>query len=213
MQRPVRISEGKVLENWAISESSSVRRWKDITKILPKETITKVKNRQLSKLSKQDNYALKRMIIEFRLPLLKGLLRIKPTWWKGSIDVKDLEKLRIINWPPFVNLTGSQNFADLIDSFEDGHFPPNHKEFEANLKRIRRNLQIKEMVGVPIAVAENKNPPYFLVEGFTRYAAILMNFRNKKLTDEKIPLILGVSVNIKHWHLWDDVANINLFHT
>lgn len=210
MQDLIRINEREMLRTWAIAEASSVRRWKDIKNLLPKETLSKIKNKQFTKLSEDDYKALEQMITQFRSPLLGGLFRLKPDWWKGYIEIKDLESSKMMNWPPFVDLAGSNNLSDLIDEFEKGNYPPNHKEFEANLNRVRRSLKIKEMMGAPIFVANNKTTPPHLIEGFTRCSAILMNFRSGKLKNNKIPIILGLSKHLKDWYLRDDKSNINL---
>ncbi len=200
-----------MLRNWAIAEASSIRRWRDIHNNLPQDTAEKINKKNYKQLTPTDHNALEEMIVQIRAPLLKGLLPIKPQWYKGYLSSEDLMELEMMNWPDFVNLANSRRLLDLVKAFEEGKMPNNHHEFAANLDRIRDDLNLSNMVGSPIILSRSKNPPYYLVEGFTRCSAILMNMREGKFTEEQIPIMLGVSDRFDEWYLNDDKKGLKLY--
>lgn len=88
--------------------------------------------------------------------------------------------------------------------------PPDHQEFAENLERIQKNFSLKNMLGTPILVAKDLHGPYYLIEGFTRSIAILLNERNGNLNEENIPVHIGVSDKLNEWYLKQENSSLHL---
>lgn len=194
-----KISEEEMLRNWALAEVVSIRRRKYLGDVLPSEILKKARQGRYE-FSEQEEQKLVEMIRSFRAPLLDGLLPLKASWFEGELPIKELKELEIMNWPPFVNLARSRKLADLVQAFWQGKMPLNHHEFKENLEQIRQSFSVSSMQGKPIAVSRSKEPPYTLVEGFTRLSAMLLNILDGKFYDEEIPIILGVSERLSEWN-------------
>ena len=193
-----KITEKQMLRSWALAESSSVRRWKYIKDILPTEILNKVQNNQQN-FSEEEWIKLEEMIRYFRSPLLNNLLNIEMEWYKGVLPTSGLKDLEMMKWQPFIDLAGSRKLRDLVEAFLDGKMPPNHIEFAANLEKLEKNFDINKMSGDPVVVSRSIEPPYMLVEGFTRLSALLLNILENKLHGREIPVILGVSSRLEEW--------------
>lgn len=194
-----KISEEEMLRNWALAEVASIRRWKYLGDVLPPE-ILKMAQQERSEFSEQEWKMLVEMIRNFRAPLLDSLLPLKLEWFEGELSIEELKKLEIMNWPPFVGLAGSRKLVDLVQAFQQGKMPPNHHEFAENLERIQQNFRMSSMQGKPIVVSRSKEPPYILVEGFTRLSAMLLNILDGKSYKVDAPIILGVSEQLSEWN-------------
>lgn len=195
IQNLEKISEKEMLRDWAFAEATSIRRMPYLKKTLGETLLEKLKTADASLISEPEWESLEAMIRKNRAELLDGLLNIEIEWFRGDLSVSDLKELRIMNWEPFVTLAPSRNLVDLVRAFERGEMPPRHHEFAANLQRIKENFAIEKMKGRPIFVGRSKEPPYILVEGFTRLSALLLGGIRVNL----LPIILGVSRNIERW--------------
>lgn len=204
-------SEREMLKNWAIAEATSVRRLPYLQEVIPADILDKLSRRDFPALKESDFDTLIKMILVSREELLKGLLQLDLKWFNASITIKELDEARMMNWPSFVELAGSRKLADLVVAFEQGKFPANHHEFRKNLERIRQGLNFGEMYGVPIFVGKNQQAFFYLVEGFTRCSAILMNLRKGIVQQAEFPIIIGFSENIENWYLNDDKNSTKLY--
>lgn len=193
------INEKEMLRNWALAEVSSERRIPYLQKYFSDEILQKISNNKISEFSDTDWGTLEKMIRSERSKLLDGLLILNIDWYKGNFFTEELNILSIMNWPPFVNLAGSRKFVDLVKKFQEGMMPPNHYEFEANIKKIKDDFDFAKIVGMPILVSKNIDPPYFLIEGFTRLSAMLLNIWEGRQYTKKLSVILGVSKQINKW--------------
>jgi hypothetical protein len=196
-----------MLRIWAVAEGANPERWKDFN--VPEHIKNKIIKGNLNELTELEYEILEKNLLWFRSPLLTGLLKLKPKWYKGLLPVQELSALKILKMPKFIEISGSDNFIDLIISFEQGK-RISDDSFMASLEKIRSNFNIERMVGVPIIVGESTNPPYILVEGYTRCSAALLNQRSGILKEEKIPLILGTVSNLNEWYLNDDQNGLKL---
>ena len=192
------ISEEEMLKNWALAEATSTRRWKYLGKILSPEILGKVKNGPYE-FSEKEWQELLAMIRQFRSPLLDELIPLNLSWYEGKLPMSELGKLEMINHAPFVNLAGSKKLIDLAHAFEKGEMPPNHPEFAENLEQLKVGFSLDKMAGKPILVSLTKQPPYELVEGFTRISAVLINSLNGKSFEGEMPVILGVGKQVSSW--------------
>lgn len=193
-----KVSEEEMLRNWALAEVVSIRRQKYLHGILPTGLIQKILERQ-NEFTENEYKHLTEMIRSTRAELLDGLLGLNVEWYEGRLPIEELKSLEMMNWPPFVNLAGSKRFLDLVNAFQEGKMPPHHHEFAENLERIRKELKIENMKGKPIVLSQSNEPPYILIEGFTRLSAMLLNILDGKLYKGKIPVILGVSKRLSEW--------------
>lgn len=193
-----KISEDEMLRNWALAEVVSIRRQKYLHGILPERLVQKILDRQ-SEFTEDEYKYLTEMIRSTRAELLNGLSGLNVEWYEGRLPVDELKDLEMMNWPPFVNLAGSKRFLDLVNAFREGKMPQNHHEFAENLERIRKELKIEDMKGKPIVLSQSTEPPYILVEGFTRLSAMLLNMLDGKSYEVGIPVILGVSKRLSEW--------------
>lgn len=194
-----KISMQAMLRNWALAEASSERRIPYVRTYLTDETIRKVVSQRASDLSEQEMENLEQMILRERSSLLDGLLKLDVVWYSGILPIEDIDGLRIMNWPPFVNIAESRKLRDLVRAFKHGKMPPGHHEFEENLFKIKAGFSFEKMVGMPILVAESKKPPYLLVEGFTRLSAMLLNMSEGIRYTGQLSVILGVSQRLNEW--------------
>lgn len=198
------VSEREVIRNWAVAEVASTRRAPYLQGTFSPEILSKVHEGRLANLSEEEWGVLEGMIRRNRHELLDGLLPLGVKWYKGVLPVKELLKLKMISWRPFVDLAKSNNLIDLVRAFERGEMPPHHHEFSENLRRIQRTLNLQEMIGAPIVVSRGELPPYYLIEGFTRCSAMSLNYRKGIFSGKKIPVILGVSERIHEWSFLGD---------
>jgi len=194
-----RITEEEMLKNWALAEIASIRRRKYLGEALPPEILKKSQEGNYE-FSEQEWQQLTAMIRNFRSPLLDGLLMLKMEWYEGVLPAAELTKLQIMNWPPFVDLSGSRKLIDLAKAFLRGEMPPKHPEFAENLEILRKDFGISCMRGKPIIVSQGEQPPYILVEGFTRLSAMMMNMLEGKTYEANLPIILGVSKRLSEWN-------------
>lgn len=194
-----RISASAMLRNWALAEASSDRRIPYVREYLTDGMMREITGKGMSDLSEQELESLEQMILKERSGLLGGLLKIDVEWYSGNLSLEDAESLRIMDWPPFVSLAESRKLLDLVRAFQWGKMPPDHREFEISLLKIKEGFSFDKMVGVPILVAKSKNPPYLLVEGFTRLSAMLLNILDGKQYAGEFPVILGVSQRLDEW--------------
>jgi len=193
-----KISEEEMLKNWALAEVTSVRRQKYLNKTLPEGLIQKIRQ-GLHEYTEDEWGRLIEMVRSTRSELLKGLLGLDIEWYEGKLPIEELKNLEMMNWPPFVELAGSRKFLDLIRAFQGGKMPSKHHEFAENLERIRKELRPESMQGKPIVLSRSEEPPYILVEGFTRLSAMLLNLLEGKSYGEKISVILGISERLDEW--------------
>lgn len=193
-----KISEEIMLQNWALAEITSIRRQKYLNGALPQGLIEKIRQGQYD-FTKREWKQLTDMIRSTRSELLSGLLQLKLEWYDGALPVSELNTLEMMNWPPFVNLAESRKFIDLVDAFCAEKMPLNHHEFAANLERIKNEFVLDKMKGMPIVVGQSIQPPYVLIEGFTRLSAILLNLLENRVDVKEMLIILGVSTRLKEW--------------
>lgn len=205
------INKNEVLVNWAISEANS-EGWRK--KCICDEGLPL--SPELRKKISQDTVSYIDFSEEERQKLIgkinrcrEMLLRILPTkidWYKGNLFMEDLENLEMINWgsgrnaksgayeQSFVDFTGTKKLSDFINKLRAGMVPQGQKDFVDNLDKLRRNFQLEKMKGAPIILSKSKtNPPYRLMDGFTRISAILWNFKDGMPYEKIIPVFLGVS--------------------
>lgn len=193
------ISAVEMLRDWALAEASSERRIPYVRTYLTDEVIRKVTSQKASDLSEKELENLEQMILKERSDLLSDLLKLNVEWHRGNLPLKEVEGLRIMDWPPFVNLVESRGLVDLVRAFQAGKMPPNHHGFETNLHKMKAGFSFDKMVGTPILVARSKEPPYVLIEGFTRLSAMLLNVFDGIQYVEALPVILGVSQRLDEW--------------
>jgi len=193
-----KISEEGMLRHWALAETASIRRWKYLENMLPQKILDKVRVDDFD-FTNGEWQKLVLMIRSFRSPLLDGLLLLQFEWYEGVIPVNELDQLEMMNWPPFAGLAGSRKLVDLALAFQEGKMPPGHHEFAENLDWLRSDFQIDKMKGRPILVGKSNEPPYMLVEGFTRMSALLLNLLEGNTMSEDMPIVLGTSRRIGEW--------------
>lgn len=198
IQNLKKISEKEMLRDWAFVEATSIRRMPYIKDALGEALCEKLEAADASRISEQEWESLEAMIRRNRAELLDGLLNIDIGWFEGDLSASDLKELKIMNWKPFRALAPSRNLADLVRAFERGEMPPRHHEFAANLQRIKEEFAIEKMKGHLILVGKSNEPPYVLVEGFTRLSALLLG----EYRVDSLPIILGVSQNIERWKFY-----------
>jgi hypothetical protein len=54
----------------------------------------------------------------------------------------DLDKLEMINYPPFVDPAGSKRLIDLVHVFREGRTPPNLHEFAEDLEWLTNSFSL-----------------------------------------------------------------------
>lgn len=194
-----KINEEEMLRNWALAEVASVRRWKYLNSVLPSGILEKA-GRGDHWYSEDEWQKLVEMIRSFRAPLLDGLLQLEIEWYEGNLPTVELKDLEMMNWSPFVSLAGSRKLIDLVQAFQEGKMPPKHHEFAENLSRIQKEFRLEMMWGKPIVVSQSEQPPYILIEGFTRLSAMLLNLSTGQSYRQDIPVILGISDRLDEWN-------------
>lgn len=178
----------EVVRNWAIAEAVSKRRLPYIREKLIPSLVQKLENEEVDNLSEEEWSELETMVLDERKELLNGLKELNLIWYKGALPFGEIEQLFMMKWKPFIDQAGSQKFSDLVDTFREGKMPDKHFEFGGYQTVIKGSFDINRMKGAPIVLSESEQPPYYLVEGFTRLSALL-------LSDSKpdhVPVILGV---------------------
>lgn len=205
-----RVTAKDVLRNWAVAEASSKRQWSSLRQLVSPTTVKKLDKGQPDTLSEAEWENLERLIVQSRASLLKGLLRLNLRWHRGELAAEELNSLHMINWPPFTELAGSTRLVDLVAALERGQMPPDHEQFALSLRRIQRDFKVERMIGNPILVSETSRPPYYLIEGYTRCCAMLLNLRRGTLPIRRFPVLHGIGRALQKWHRNDDRGDLKL---
>ncbi len=205
-----KITTEEMIRNWAIAEASNSQRHVALQN-MPKRIEKLLATQQFDKLTPKQWELLEKRIKEFRSYFFDGLLKLNVTWYKGHLKSQDISHLEILKWPDFLAIAQSRKFLDLVIALENGQHPPENEAFITNLERISSDFSIARMSGAPILVASSKKPPYYLIEGFTRCSAILMNHRKGIFTEQYIPVIIGVTDELDQWYHNDDPTSIKYY--
>lgn len=190
-----------MLLNWAIAEATSHRRWRYVKHLLPISTSEKIEQKAFESLTQEDQQALITMIRHAREPLLKGLLPIPVTWYLTTLSFEHYMNISICHFPQFIQIAHSDTLIELVEALERGEMSPKHDEFREQLLHLEKHFSMQQMHGVPILVALHNTGPYYLIEGFTRSCAMVMQARKGKQTYETVPVIMGIGKDLTMWFL------------
>ena len=191
------VPEAKVLRNWAMAEFSNPDRWTTLAKVVPGEVLQRLRGRL--PLEDHEWADLAYLIHQFRSPLLNGLLALHPHWYSATVAVGDLPSVRVIAYEPFVRAAPSRLLNDLATAAEDGD--PIDGGFNVLVRRMAEAFDLATMQGMPILVAQTINDPWYLVEGYTRCAAMLLASRAGRLAaDTSAPIIFGIAPQLPPWN-------------
>jgi len=191
------IPQSAVLRAWAIAETTSnktplgdaVREGR-----CAPELRDKLLGKRDGELTEAEWEALERAILQTRGALLGSLIDLRPQWYEGEVGIEALAQLRFFNLPDWVAKAASRSFGDLAGTRSQ---PGRQPEFRGFATRSER----------PIAVGASLEGPLCLIEGYTRCACLLRDYRAGLSTTSHLPLIVGVTPRIREWsngqgHSW-----------
>jgi hypothetical protein len=164
-----------------------------------------------SRLTPEDWGTLRKIVFGSRSPLLKGLARLGTIWHVGKLPFSELAELEIMDWPYFVPLSPSRRLEAFVRGLDRGQVPPHEERFAINYRNLRRQFSIERTHGYPVLVAERKQGPYIVVEGYSRLSVLTSKYIAGEVRDGEIPVVLGICANLTEWYLNDDPTSVRLY--
>jgi hypothetical protein len=195
-----------VIWNWARAEVDSPR-FGAYWSTLPPRILAALRSGDSAVLSRDEWGYLKATAEQIRGPLLKGLLRLGTEWHIGTIATADAEQLRLA----WFHAMPSRRLGALVDILDSGGNVPGEGSFAPNFRAARRAIDVSNMRGAPILVAESGQGPYGLLEGYIRCSVLVSRLRANEPVPAAIQVIVGVCPRIREWRLNDDPAGLELW--
>jgi hypothetical protein len=139
-----------------------------------------------------------------RSPLLAGLRRLGTHWFTGSLDADELPNILVMTLLDFIVAAPSRRLSDFAAALTRGGISADQKELVKSYKTIRDTFSPQQLTAAPILVAERKDGPYVLLEGYARLSAMTTLHECQDLPISAIDVILGVCDHLREWCLNDD---------
>lgn len=205
-----RALERDLVWQWARAESGSARFGKFYLG-LDFELLEHLKGDEPGLLNYHQWRALENVVFGSRSPLLSGLKRLGTDWYLGSLTVRELHDLKIMNWPDFVALAPSRKLTELAKALDAGAVPKNDMTFSQAYHAVRKAFSREKIRGFPVLVSEIQQGPYTIVEGYTRLAVLASLFPSQGEHQFELNVIVGVCPKLREWYLHDNQSSLCLF--
>lgn len=199
----VSVSEEYVILQWALGEARNPkwkRREQDLSERLRKKihTLSPVNfENQLSK-EERENIA-NGFFKDNTRTVVKKILQMKCSWYKGFLPIEELENLYMVMWPLSEKLSPSAKLSEYSNAFVAGKFPSDATMDFENIQRMRETFDPSQMIGAPVLLSQSNRPPFCAIDGITRLSVMQMKLKEGSLSTNDIPIILGISDNIFDW--------------
>lgn len=199
MSEFVRCSEREFLWNIAYSENHSQSRHGDRWRnALGPEVSSSLDRGDRSALTEPDWSRIRAAFQEARGDYLTPLLELQPEWYRGSLELRCLPDLLLIDWEPFRRLAPSRKLGEFVHALDEGRdSAPDF--FAERYRRLRPTFDLEKVRGIPILVAERREGPYLEIDGLTRMSILVSRWERGEAVPPRVEVLLGVSAELRRW--------------
>ena len=203
MQNVTPTSERDLFWHWAKAEFTSSRFSAYYGNLTPRVQAF-LRSGQKENLTASDWDNLQSVTFGVRSPLLVGLRRLGTNWFTGSLRFDELPNVLIMTLPDFSAAAPSRRLDEFVAALDRGEIAAGQKELIRSYERIRDTFSLQQLSGSPILVAESRDGPYVLLEGYSRMSAMTALHLRGDLTNGTIDVLLGVCNKLHEWYLSDN---------
>jgi len=196
-------NERDVFWHWAKAEFTSLRFSEGYVNLTPRVQ-TLLRSGQKENLTASDWENLQSITLWYRRPLLVGLRRLGTNWFTDVLRYDELPNVLTMTLPDFVAAAPSRRLSDFAAALDRGEIDPAQNELIRSYKQTRDTFSLERLTAAPILVAESKDGPYVLLEGYSRLSAMTSLHLREDLTNGAIDVLLGVCNNLREWYLSDN---------
>jgi hypothetical protein len=141
-----------------------------------------------------------------RRPILEDLIQFGTEWKEAQLELDEVGALRVVNWPPLVDIGPSRTIGGIARFLDRGGVPPRDPAFGENYRMLRSGFDQAKLRGKPILVSDEDGGPFEVLEGYTRLSVIASKHAAGEMGHVPIPVIAGFTPRLREWCLWQPVG-------